>query len=81
MAMRFLASNEERFWDWLGENYLGSSDFSNGDFVWLQMRIKTADGEKVIAEGDIITQDSHGVFRSFTTQEFEYSHTKTEGDA
>lgn len=81
LVRTFQPDDEPYFWEWLGDAYLGSVDHSDGYDLVTQLRVQTVDGEKFISPGDVVTQDAEGLFRVFTSEEFEATHEKSEADA
>lgn len=64
---KFTAAKEKEFWDWLGDAYISSSDFSmfnesGHSETHTTMKIKTVDGVKEVNEGDFIGREEDGTF-------------------
>lgn len=73
-ARTFTAADESNFWDWLGDAYISSEDFGDGESTWTSIFIKTPNGETRVEDGDVITKDANSVFRHFTNEQFEKEH-------
>jgi hypothetical protein len=74
-AHTFTADREEWFWDWLGDAYISSFDFSSFDESGASesstgIEIRTVDGDKEVNEGDVIVKDDQG-FRVLTHEQAE----------